>query len=93
MLHIKFNARDPYFMQLYGGQAHQDDRSGRSGTIAVSDFGNPVGNSGTWRVMNAVQHIQSQPREFAPLIELDPFVDVHSVPAGPEPGLDAPHQP
>jgi E3 ubiquitin-protein ligase CHFR len=39
-----------------------------------------------------VQHIQSQPREFAPLIELDLFVDVHSVPPGPEPGLDAPRQ-
>jgi E3 ubiquitin-protein ligase CHFR len=39
-----------------------------------------------------VQHILSQPREFAPLIELDLFVDVHSVPPGPEPGLDAPRQ-
>jgi hypothetical protein len=34
----------------------------------------------------------SQPRKFAPLIELDLFVDVHSVPPGPEPGLDAPRQ-
>jgi len=34
----------------------------------------------------------SQPRGFAPLIELDLFVDVHSVPPGPEPGLDAPRQ-
>ena len=39
-----------------------------------------------------MQHIQSQPREFAPLIELDLFIDVHSVPPGPEPGLDAPRQ-
>ena len=39
-----------------------------------------------------MQHILSQPRGFAPLIELDLFVDVHSVPPGPEPGLDVPRQ-
>ncbi|KAH9080587.1 hypothetical protein EDB83DRAFT_2340253 [Lactarius deliciosus] len=39
-----------------------------------------------------VQYIQSQPRMFAPLIELDLFLDVHNVPPGPEPGLDAPRQ-
>jgi E3 ubiquitin-protein ligase CHFR len=39
-----------------------------------------------------VQHILSQPRGFAPLIELDLFMDVHSVQPGPEPGLDAPRQ-
>ena len=39
-----------------------------------------------------MEHILSQPRGFAPLIELDLFVDVHSVPPGPEPGLDAPRQ-
>ncbi|KAI0252330.1 hypothetical protein BJV78DRAFT_1124784 [Lactifluus subvellereus] len=42
--------------------------------------------------ISIVQHIMSQPRKFAPLIELDLFVDVHSVPPGPEPGLDAPRQ-
>jgi E3 ubiquitin-protein ligase CHFR len=42
--------------------------------------------------LQVVQHILSQPRKFAPLIELDLFVDVHSVPPGPEPGLDAPRQ-
>ncbi|KAI9443175.1 hypothetical protein H4582DRAFT_2195857 [Lactarius indigo] len=39
-----------------------------------------------------VQYISSQPRMFAPLIELDLFLDVHNVPPGPEPGLDAPRQ-
>ena len=29
---------------------------------------------------------------FAPLIELDLFLDVHNVPPGPEPGIDAPRQ-
>ena len=29
---------------------------------------------------------------FAPLIELDLFLDVHNVPPGPEPGIDAPRE-
>jgi E3 ubiquitin-protein ligase CHFR len=36
------------------------------------------------------EYIQSQPRGFAPLIELDLFNDVHGVPAGPEPSPEAP---
>ncbi|KAI0249647.1 hypothetical protein BJV78DRAFT_1155718 [Lactifluus subvellereus] len=43
-------------------------------------------------LVSIVQHILSQPRKFALLIELDLFVDIHSVPPGPEPGLDAPRQ-
>ncbi|KAF8258211.1 hypothetical protein EI94DRAFT_1780947 [Lactarius quietus] len=39
-----------------------------------------------------LQYIQSQPRMFAPLIELDLFLDVHNVPPGPEPGIDAPRE-
>ncbi|KAI0269792.1 hypothetical protein BC834DRAFT_819972 [Gloeopeniophorella convolvens] len=39
-----------------------------------------------------VQHIQAQPRKFAPLVELDLFVDVHGVQPGPDPGPDAPRQ-
>ncbi|KAJ7796160.1 hypothetical protein B0H14DRAFT_2916156 [Mycena olivaceomarginata] len=37
-----------------------------------------------------VTHIQAQPQGFLPLIQLDLFVDVHAVPAGPEPESDAP---
>lgn len=39
-----------------------------------------------------LQYILSQPRMFAPLIELDLFLDVHNVPAGPEPGIDTPRE-
>ncbi|KII86933.1 hypothetical protein PLICRDRAFT_274455 [Plicaturopsis crispa FD-325 SS-3] len=37
-----------------------------------------------------VAHIQSQPRGFAPLLELDLFTDVHGVAAGADPDLNAP---
>ncbi|KAI0322011.1 hypothetical protein OF83DRAFT_1050174 [Amylostereum chailletii] len=37
-----------------------------------------------------VEHIQSQPRGFAPLVESDLFLDVHAVAAGPEVAIDAP---
>jgi E3 ubiquitin-protein ligase CHFR len=39
-----------------------------------------------------LQYILSQPRMFAPLIELDLFLDVHNVPPGLEPGIDAPRE-
>ena len=39
-----------------------------------------------------LQYILSQPRMFAPLIELDLFLDVHNVPAGPEPSIDSPRE-
>lgn len=39
-----------------------------------------------------IEHIQSQPRKFAPLIELDLFADVHSVAAGIDPGADGPRE-
>ncbi|TFY83421.1 hypothetical protein EWM64_g600 [Hericium alpestre] len=39
-----------------------------------------------------VEHIQSQPRKFAPLIERDLFVDVYNVVPGPDPGIDTPRQ-
>lgn len=37
-----------------------------------------------------VAHIQSQPRQFAPLLELELFVDVHSVAGGVDPDPTAP---
>ncbi|PCH40105.1 hypothetical protein WOLCODRAFT_23844 [Wolfiporia cocos MD-104 SS10] len=37
-----------------------------------------------------VMHIQSQPRQFAPLMELELFVDVHSVSGGIDPDPSAP---
>ncbi|KAJ7176006.1 hypothetical protein C8R46DRAFT_1080386 [Mycena filopes] len=37
-----------------------------------------------------VTHIQAQPGAFLPLIQLELFVDVHAVPAGPEPEASAP---
>ncbi|KZT12057.1 uncharacterized protein LAESUDRAFT_733924 [Laetiporus sulphureus 93-53] len=37
-----------------------------------------------------VAYIQSQPRQFAPLIELDLFMDVHGVAGGVDPDLNAP---
>jgi E3 ubiquitin-protein ligase CHFR len=37
-----------------------------------------------------VTHIQSQPRGFTPLVELDLFVDVHGVSAGTDSNPDAP---
>ncbi|KAF8237174.1 hypothetical protein L208DRAFT_1248800 [Tricholoma matsutake] len=37
-----------------------------------------------------IEHIQSQPRGFAPLIEQDLFNDVHGVPSGPEPSPENP---
>ncbi|KAI0632141.1 hypothetical protein C8Q77DRAFT_1218635 [Trametes polyzona] len=37
-----------------------------------------------------VAHIQGQPRQFAPLIELDLFVDLHPVPGGIDPNPNAP---
>ncbi|KAK7048511.1 hypothetical protein R3P38DRAFT_2869823 [Favolaschia claudopus] len=37
-----------------------------------------------------VTHIQSQPRAFLPLIEQELFVDIHPVPAGPEPDAETP---
>ncbi|KAI0044421.1 hypothetical protein FA95DRAFT_1497101 [Auriscalpium vulgare] len=36
-----------------------------------------------------VGHISAQPRNFAPLIELDLFVDIHGVVPGPSPDLDS----
>ncbi|KAF7346551.1 hypothetical protein MSAN_01883200 [Mycena sanguinolenta] len=37
-----------------------------------------------------VAHIQAQPQGFLPLIQEELFVDIHGVPAGPEPDADAP---
>ncbi|KAI0056267.1 hypothetical protein BV25DRAFT_1766698, partial [Artomyces pyxidatus] len=37
-----------------------------------------------------VEHVQNQPRRFAPLIELDLFSDAHGVVAGPNPPIDSP---
>ncbi|KAI0372179.1 hypothetical protein BV20DRAFT_991708 [Pilatotrama ljubarskyi] len=37
-----------------------------------------------------VAHIQSQPRQFAPLIELELFMDLHPVPGGVDPDPNAP---
>ncbi|EPT05250.1 hypothetical protein FOMPIDRAFT_1155957 [Fomitopsis schrenkii] len=37
-----------------------------------------------------VAHIQTQPRQFAPLIEMDLFQDIHNVAGGIDPGLGAP---
>ncbi|KAH9841582.1 uncharacterized protein C8Q71DRAFT_737734 [Rhodofomes roseus] len=37
-----------------------------------------------------VAYIQTQPRQFAPLIELDLFQDIHNVAGGIDPGLSAP---
>ncbi|THH15848.1 hypothetical protein EW146_g4694 [Bondarzewia mesenterica] len=39
-----------------------------------------------------VEHIQSQPRKFAPLIELETFMDVHNVASGADPGIDSPRE-
>ncbi|KAI0354982.1 hypothetical protein OH77DRAFT_1521464 [Trametes cingulata] len=37
-----------------------------------------------------VAHIQSQPRQFAPLIELELFMDLHPIPGGVDPDPNAP---
>lgn len=39
--------------------------------------------------LQIVAHIQTQPRQFAPLIELDLFQDIHNVAGGIDPGLNA----
>ncbi|KAI0304462.1 hypothetical protein B0F90DRAFT_1809281 [Multifurca ochricompacta] len=63
----------------------------------MSDIGDLIQSTEVYECFDGnaveiVQHILAQPRKFAPLIELDLFVDVHSVSPGPEPGLDAPRQ-
>ncbi|KAJ7442637.1 hypothetical protein FB451DRAFT_1297091 [Mycena latifolia] len=40
--------------------------------------------------MEIVNHIQAQPRGFLPLIQLELFVDIHSLPAGIDPDPEAP---
>ena len=40
--------------------------------------------------LQIVAHIQTQPRQFAPLIEMDLFQDIHSVAGGIDPGPSAP---
>ncbi|EIM86010.1 uncharacterized protein STEHIDRAFT_59109 [Stereum hirsutum FP-91666 SS1] len=39
-----------------------------------------------------VEHIQTQPNKFQPLIDLDLFLDVHAVAPGPDPGPNPPRE-